>query len=85
MYELILSEEAKSQLSNLDKHTRERIGSALERIKIRPHDFVKMLYNNKYYRARVDNFRIILDINDTQLIIYVIEIGRRDEIYKNLN
>ena len=29
------------------------------------------------------NYRIILDIQDTQLIIYVIELGLRDRIYKN--
>ena len=82
MYEIILSDEAKKELAQLNPGTRERIGAALERIKIRPHKFVKRLYNSKYYRLRVDNYRIILDIQDTQLIIYVIELGLRDRIYK---
>ena len=82
MYEIILSSEAKKQLVELNAATRERIGAALERIKIRPYKFIKRLYNSKYYRLRVDNYRIILDIQDIQLIIYVIEIGHRDKIYK---
>jgi mRNA interferase RelE/StbE len=82
MYELILSDEAKHQLVKLNEHLQERIGVALERIKIRPHDFVKRMYNNKYYRARIDNYRIILDVLDTQLIIYVIDIDTRGNIYK---
>ncbi len=83
MYEIIVTEQAKSQLARLDSFSRERIGAALERIKIRPQDFVKKMYNSKYYQARVDNFRIILDIKDIQLILYVVEIGSRDRIYKS--
>ena len=78
-----LSEEAKNQLKKLDKNVQDRIGSALERIKIRPYKFVKKLYNSQYYRARVDNYRILLDIRDTQLMIYVIYVGSRDKIYKS--
>ncbi len=85
MYEIILSKEAENDLRKLNNFSRERIVSALERIKIRPHDFAKRLYNSKYYRARVDNYRIILDIKDYQLIIYVIEIGNREDIYKNIH
>ena len=82
MYEIILSHEAKLQLKNLDIFRRERIGAALERIKIRPFDFVKRMYNSRYYRARVDNYRIILDIKDTQLLVYVLDIDTRDKVYK---
>ena len=83
MYEIFLSEEARNQLKRLDDTVQIKIGSALERIKIRPHKFVKRLYNSPYYRARVDNYRIILDIRDTQLMIYVIDVDTRDKIYKN--
>jgi len=83
MYEIIFTEQAKKQLTALDPAVRQRIGSAIERIKIRPHSFIKRLYNSKYYRLRVDNYRLILDIHDNQLIVYIIEIGHRDHIYKN--
>ena len=82
MYEIFFTNEAKHQLINLDNAARERIGAAIERIKIRPHDFVKRMYDNPYYRARVDNYRIILDIQDIKLIIHVIDIDTRDKIYK---
>jgi len=85
MYELILSDEAKRQLAKLGEYAQEKIGATLERIKIRPHNFVKRLYNNNYYRARVDNYRIILDIKDTALLIYVIDVGTREKIYKSLS
>ena len=82
MYEIFFSDEAKKKLAQLDTGISARIGAAIERIKIRPHNFVKRIYNCKYYRLRVDDYRIILDIQDLQLIIYIIEIGRREDIYK---
>ena len=82
MYEILLTEEAKKQLAKLDERIKRKIVSGLERIKIRPHKFVKRLYNSPYYRLRIDNYRIILDIKETQLIIYVIEIGLRGKVYK---
>ena len=82
MYEIFFTNEAKKQLIKLSPKIREKIGSGLERIKIRPYNFVKRLYKSKYYRLRVDNYRVILDIKDMQLIIYVIEIGLRNQIYR---
>ncbi len=82
MYEIIFTNEAKKQLATLPPKARERIGAALDRIKVRPHTFVKHMYNSKYYRLRVDDYRVILDVRDLQLIIYVIELGHRSTIYK---
>ena len=82
MYEVIFTDEAKKQLASLDVFLRQKIGSIIERIKIRPHKFARRLYNSKYYRIRVDNYRVILDIQDVKLIIYVIEMEPRNKIYK---
>ena len=41
MYEIIFYEKAKRQLSKLNKEIQKRILSTLERIKIRPFNFVK--------------------------------------------
>jgi|TARA_B100001971_G_C18233308_1_gene565354 mRNA interferase RelE/StbE len=82
MYEIIFSNEAKKQLSKLSGLQKNRIGNALERIRIRPHKFIRRLYNSRYYRLRVDHFRVILDLRDMQLVIYVIEIGKRGEVYR---
>ncbi|MEK6926294.1 MAG: type II toxin-antitoxin system RelE/ParE family toxin [Nanoarchaeota archaeon] len=83
MYEVILSEKAKNQLNKLDKISQERIGSVIERIKIRPfsHD-LKRLQGTNFYRARAGNYRLILDIKQNLLIIIVIEIAHRKNVYK---
>ena len=69
MYEIIFTDEAKKQLASLDVVVRQKIGSIIDRIKVRPHKFARRLYNSRYYRVRVDNYRIILDIQDVKLII----------------
>lgn len=81
MYEIIVSDRAKEQLIKLSQDMRDRIGSVIERIKIRPFHFVKKIVGSPYYRLRVGDYRIILDIRQDKLIIFVIEIGHRRSIY----
>lgn len=81
MYEIIVSDKAKEQLSKLSQEMKCRIGSVLERIRIRPHHFLKRLVGSPYFRLRVGDYRVILDIKDDKLIIYVIELGHRKNIY----
>lgn len=83
MYDIILSEKAKRQLEKINISMRKRIGSAIERIKIRPFSFdIKRLQGSPYYRLRVGEYRLILDIQQNRLVIIVIEIGHRKNIYK---
>lgn len=82
MYEIIFSDKAKIQIKKLSEETRERIGRVLERIKIRPDHYVKRLVVCHYYRLRVGDYRVILDIQNDRLIIFVIELGHRKNIYK---
>jgi mRNA interferase RelE/StbE len=48
-----------------------QLGAALQGDKLR-----------QYWRYRVGDFRIICDIQDNRLVILVIEIGHRREIYR---
>jgi len=82
MYKLEFTPRARKQFSKLDKHFQNRIGFVLERIKVRPHHFVKRLRQSQYYRLRVGEYRIILDIKENKLIIIVVEVGHRKNIYK---
>ncbi|MBU2616722.1 MAG: type II toxin-antitoxin system RelE/ParE family toxin [Nanoarchaeota archaeon] len=84
MYEIVLSDKAKRQLNKLDKSVQERIGAFIERIKVRPFSYdLKKLQGTPYYRTRVGEYRLILNIFGEKLIILVIEIGHRKNVYKN--
>ena len=84
MYELIYSDKILRQLKKLDILISDRILKTLERIKIRPHYYVKSLSGSPRFRLRVGEYRIILDIQNKKLIILVLELGHRKNIYKNL-
>lgn len=81
-YDLIYTDKAKKQLKKLDKPSQERIIHTLERCRIRPHSHVKKLVGNPYFRLRVGELRIIVDIKDNKLHIMVLEIDHRKKIYK---
>ncbi len=72
---------AEKQFSKIEKEIQSRIVNSLERCKVRPHSYVKKLQGNPYFRLRVGDYRIILDIKDNQLIILILELGHRKHIY----
>lgn len=81
MYNVEFSKTAEKQIYKLEKEIQLRIISTLERIRIRPYPHIKKLVGVPYFRLRVGDYRVILDIRDDKLVIFVIEIGHRKSIY----
>jgi len=81
-FELFFTSEAKKYLKKLNAQDKIRIICSLERCRIRPHAHVKKLIASPYYRLRIGPYRAILDIAEGKLLILVIEIGHRKNIYK---
>ena len=81
MYLVIFHKKAEDQLKKLEKDIQIRIINVLERIKTRPHYFVKRLVGRPYYRLRIGDYRVILDIKQDKLLILVLELGHRKNIY----
>lgn len=82
-YDIIFSDFADKQLSKLSLDSQNRIISTLKRCRIRPYSHVKKLVGSKYFRLRVGDYRVIMDILDNKLIIHVIEVGHRKNVYKH--
>ena len=83
-YEIIFTDISLKQFKKLEKNVQERIINALERIRIRPEVHVKKLVGDPGYRLRVGEHRVIIDIYKDKLVILVIKIGHRKNIYKKL-
>jgi mRNA interferase RelE/StbE len=82
MYELVYSPEAQRQLEKLDRGTAERIIMVLERLRIRPGLCdIKKLVGMRGYRLRVGDHRVIFDMEKERLIILVLKVGHRKNIY----
>lgn len=84
MYEIIFSDTALKQFKKLNRDLQQRIKNSLERIIIRPESYIKRLVGEPYYSFRVGDYRLILDIQRDKMIIFIIIIGHRRDIYENL-
>ncbi len=82
IYQLFFTKQAKKDLTKLNKEDKKRIMSTLERCRLRPHVYVKKLVASPYFRLRIGKFRAILKIDKGELVIMVLEIGHRRNIYK---
>lgn len=82
-YVAILATKAQKQLDKLSDQIAEPIIDAIGKLEEnpRPHGYIK-LQDRKGYRIRVGNYRIIYDIFDSQLIIEIITLGHRKDIYE---
>ena len=81
-YGIIFTDTSLKQFKKLEKNVQERIIKALERIRIRPEVHVKKLVGDPGYRLRVGEYRVIIDIYRDKLVILVIKIAHRKNIYK---
>mgnify|MGYP001610442110 CR=1 FL=1 len=83
MYNIIFSQKAERFLDKLNDSDRERIVRALERIRIRPESFLEKLVGEEGYKFKVGNYRLFIDLNQNSLLIMVIKIGYRKNVYKH--
>ncbi|MFT4308499.1 MAG: type II toxin-antitoxin system RelE family toxin [Candidatus Woesearchaeota archaeon] len=81
-YEVLFSATADRQLTKLPTPVQTRIVTVLKRCRIRPYAHVKRVVGAPYYRLRVGDYRVILDIIDTRLLIHVVEVVHRKKAYK---
>lgn len=74
---------AEKKFSKLEKSIQKRIADFINtKLAKNPRQYSKMLISNdKYYRSRVGDYRIIFEIKDKELVIILIDIGHRREIY----
>lgn len=78
----------KSVAKDLRQIPKQDVAAILQRIEVlaahpRPHGSEK-LSGQERYRVRQGVYRIIYEIIDEQLVITVIRIGHRREVYKNV-
>ena len=81
-YRILFTKHAAATVKKLPKEIKERIEVSLRRIQTRPYNFIDKLVSQPYYKFRVGDYRIILDIIDEDLIILIVEVGHRNKIYK---
>lgn len=86
MYKLKFSIKAEKQFDKLDKFIKKRIIKYLEeKAIINPTSYGRPLSANLsgFWKYRIEGYRIIIKIKNEEFIVFVVDIDRRDKIYKN--
>ena len=84
-YKIIWKSSAKKELKKLPQRIIKNIILNIEKLPLipRPIGSNKLMGTKHTYRQRVGDYRVIYSIEKDQLIIEIIRIGHRKDIYKN--
>ena len=85
MFAIKYSKQAVKTKAKMPKDIAERIDAELESIALDPGTYEgdwKPLQGSPFWRLRVGGWRVICEIVKNKLIIYVLKIGSRGDIYK---
>ena len=82
-YEVRISAKAQKEINRLPKKFRAKVEAAIAALadEPRPHGAIKLTAEESY-RIRVGNYRIIYLIDDGRLLVMVVEVGDRKNIYR---
>lgn len=82
-YSLEILRPAQKQLGKINRQDQDRIISAIEELAGVPRPAgCKKLSGRPAWRIRIGSYRVIYEIQDEKLIVLVVEIGHRKDIYR---
>jgi mRNA interferase RelE/StbE len=83
-YKVIFKPSADKALSKLPVDVQRRIVAAVEALAVepRPPGVVKMAGDDNLWRVRVGEYRIVYEIHDGQLIVLVLRVAHRRDVYR---
>jgi mRNA interferase RelE/StbE len=83
-YEVKLARRAEKSLASLERREQQRIRAALDLLadNPRPPTCVAIQAEDSVYRVRVGDYRIVYEVLDAVLLIHVVRVGHRREVYR---
>jgi mRNA interferase RelE/StbE len=82
-YRVEISRRAAKAVTSLDKPLRRKILAAIDALSGDPRPVgCRKLAGQQAWRIRVDDYRVIYEIHDQVLLVIVVDIGHRREIYR---
>ena len=82
-FDVRLSKIAERNLAKIPKRDGERIRTALRILEYDPYPpAARKLVNVEAWRVRIGNYRIIYDVREQELLVLVITIGHRKDVYR---
>lgn len=86
-YTVKFAKSAKKEFSKLPARIQDRVIEALEVLAINPHSELlkikKLKGRNELCRIRIGDYRLVYAIEKSELIVLVVKIGHRREVYRD--
>ena len=84
LYQIEFSRQADRQFRNLPSQIQQRLKSRIDSLAAtpRPHGSEKLSGADQLYRIRVGDYRIVYAVEEDRLLILVVKVGHRREIYR---
>ena len=85
-YRIEIKKSAAKELKKIPRPDQKRISIAIDNLaeNLPNPDTTKMKGNNPFHKIRVGDYRIIYETQNNILLILIIKIGHRKDIYRNL-
>ncbi len=85
-YRIEVKKSAAKALKKIPKGDRKRIIEKIDSLaeNLPSLDTTKMKGNNPFHKVRTGDFRIIYEIQEDVLVILIVKVGHRKDIYRNL-
>lgn len=83
-YRIEIKRGALRALSALSADIRARLGRAIDALAAnpRPAGYRKLVGSDAFYRIRVGDYRVVYEIADDRLVVVVVKVGHRREVYR---
>lgn len=80
-FKIIWSDSAFKDLKKLDRSISKRIFEKVSSISNKPYRHIQKLAGSPYFKLRIGDYRVILEINQEILQVLIIKVGHRKDVY----
>jgi mRNA interferase RelE/StbE len=81
MTEVRVAESVLGRINNLDDHEKERVKEKISDAADHPDHYLKPLTGDEGYRIRAGDYRVLVDWDKADDVLYVTDFGKRDGVY----
>jgi mRNA interferase RelE/StbE len=83
LYKIFLMPSVKKDIRKIAKIDQQKILKRIESLAVnpRPHGYKKLMEQNRY-RVQQGDYRIIYEIHDNELIVWIVTVGNRRDVYR---
>lgn len=85
-YRIEFTPRAEKQFKALEKSTQIRLARRINSLanNPRPQGVKKLESEEDFYRVRVGDYRVVYQIRDKALVVLIVRIGHRSEVYRGI-